>query len=80
LFFLVKHWHSLRPRAHQGNWQPQQNHDFWEVLSARVEHVLVNGAVQIEETATQISWSLRNSISRQWNMPVFTPLSCCVDS
>jgi hypothetical protein len=44
---------DLRPRAHQGNWQPQRNCDFRELLSAWVEHLLLTGAAQIVETATQ---------------------------
>jgi hypothetical protein len=42
---------SLRPRAHQGNWQPQRNRNFRELLSAWVEQMLLNGAAKIEETA-----------------------------
>jgi hypothetical protein len=42
---------SHRARAHQGNWQPQRNCNFWELLSAWVQHMLLNGAVEIEETA-----------------------------
>jgi hypothetical protein len=38
---------SLRERAHQGNWQPQRNRNFQELLSARAEHILLNGAAQI---------------------------------
>jgi hypothetical protein len=34
-WFLV----VLRPRAHQGNWQPQRNRDFRELLSACVQHM-----------------------------------------
>jgi hypothetical protein len=41
---------SFRPRSHQGNWQPQRNRNFRELLSAWVEHMLLNGAAQIEET------------------------------
>jgi hypothetical protein len=40
----------------------------------------MNGAAQIEETATQLAGRLRNSISRQRIMPVFSRLSCCMDS
>jgi hypothetical protein len=50
---------SVRPRAHPGNWQPQRNRDFRELLSAGVGLMLVNGAVQIEETATQLAESLK---------------------
>jgi hypothetical protein len=42
---------SLSARAHQGNWQPQRNSNFREFLSAWFEHMLLNGAAQIEETA-----------------------------
>jgi hypothetical protein len=40
----------LRARAHQGHWQPH----FRELLSAWVEHMSLNGAAHIEETATQL--------------------------
>jgi hypothetical protein len=43
--------------AHRGNWQPQRNRTFRELLSARVEHMLLTGAPQIAER-------LRNSSSR----------------
>jgi hypothetical protein len=42
-------------RGHQGKWQLQRNHNFLELLSASVEHMLLNGAVQIEETAMQLA-------------------------
>jgi hypothetical protein len=42
---------TLRPRKQQGNWQTQRNHNLRELLSARGEHMLLNGAAQIEETA-----------------------------
>jgi hypothetical protein len=45
----------LRARAHQGNWQPQRNRNFLELLSAWVEHMLLNGAAQIEETVLPVS-------------------------
>jgi hypothetical protein len=35
--------------AHKENWQLQRNHNFWELLSARAEQMLLNGAAQIEE-------------------------------
>jgi hypothetical protein len=35
---------TFRPRAHQGNWQPQRNRNFRELLSAWVEHMLLSGA------------------------------------
>jgi hypothetical protein len=41
----------LRGRVHHGNWQPQRNRNIRELLSALVEHILLNGAAQIEETA-----------------------------
>jgi hypothetical protein len=71
---------TLTPRVHQGNWQPQRNHDFRELLSAWAEHMLLNGAAQIEETATQLAERLRNSISRQRSTPVFSQLRCRVIS
>jgi hypothetical protein len=43
----------IKAGAHQGNWQPQRNYNFRELLSAWVEHMLLNGAAQIEERATQ---------------------------
>jgi hypothetical protein len=46
--FLV---HNLKARGHQENWQPQRNRNFRELLSAWVEHMLLNGAAQTEETA-----------------------------
>jgi hypothetical protein len=70
----------VRPGAHQGNWQLKRNRDFREVLSAGVEHMLVNGGTHIEETETQLAGRLANPISRQRSMPVFTRLSCRVDS
>jgi hypothetical protein len=45
--------YCTRAGAHQGNWQPQRNSNFRELLSAWVEHKLLNGAVRIEEMATQ---------------------------
>jgi hypothetical protein len=49
-------WHlSIRPRAHHGNWQPQHNRSFRELLSAGVEHMLVNGAAQTEDIALPFS-------------------------
>jgi hypothetical protein len=56
---------SLRLSAHQGNWQKQRNRDFRELLSARVEHMILNGGAQIEETATRRVKRLRNSSSKQ---------------
>jgi hypothetical protein len=44
---------SLRARAYQENWQLQRNSNFRELLSTRVENMLLNGAAQIEETTTQ---------------------------
>jgi hypothetical protein len=41
--------------GHQGNWQPQRNRNFRELLSAWVEHMLLNGAAQTEETVTPFS-------------------------
>jgi hypothetical protein len=43
---------SVRARAHQGNWQLQRNRNFRELLSVRVEHMLLNGAAHTEKTAT----------------------------
>jgi hypothetical protein len=40
-----------RARAHQENWQPQRNRNFRELLSAGVEHMLLIGAAQFEESA-----------------------------
>jgi hypothetical protein len=71
---------TLRPGAHQGKWQLKRKHDFREVLSAWVEHMLICGAAHIEETETQLAGRLRNPISRQRSMPVFKRLSCRVDS
>jgi hypothetical protein len=65
---------TFRLGAHQGNWQPQRNRDFREVLSATVEQMLINWAAQIEENATQLAGRLRNSFSRQWSMSVFTTI------
>jgi hypothetical protein len=65
--YMLRH----RPRAHKGNWHPQRNSDFRELLSPRVEHMLLNEAAQIKETATQRVERLRNSSSRQRSMPVF---------
>jgi hypothetical protein len=52
---------NVRARAHQGNWQPQRNRNFRELLSARIEHMLLNGRAKIVETATQLAERLRNS-------------------
>jgi hypothetical protein len=52
---------AVRERAHQGDWQPECNRNFPELLSAWIEHMLLNGAAQIEETAT-VSLNLRYSI------------------
>jgi hypothetical protein len=71
---------SVRARAHQGNWQPQRNSNFRELLSAWIEHMLLNGAAQIEETATRLTERLRNSTSRQRSMPVFSQMRCRVVS
>jgi hypothetical protein len=40
--------------AHQGNWQPQRNRNFRELLSNCVEDEELNGAAQTEEMATQL--------------------------
>jgi hypothetical protein len=42
---------NIRARAYQGNWQPKWNRNFRELLSAWVEHMLLNWAAQIKETA-----------------------------
>jgi hypothetical protein len=60
--------------------QPQRNRNFRELLSAWVEHVELNGATQIEETATQLAGRLRNSAPRQRSMAVFSQLRCRVVS
>jgi hypothetical protein len=73
---LVFHKRTIRARAHQGNWQPQRNRNFQELLSASVEHKELTGAAQIEETAMQLSGRPRNSTSRQRNKPVFSQLRC----
>jgi hypothetical protein len=54
-YFTKQTMGAVRPRAHQGNWQPQRNRNFRELISASVEHMLLNGAAQIEETATRCS-------------------------
>jgi hypothetical protein len=56
------------------------NRDFRELLSTWVEHMLVNGVAQIEETAMQLAGRPRNSISRHRSMPVFSQLRCRVVS
>jgi hypothetical protein len=43
---------SMQARAHQGNWQPQRNRNFRELLSAWVEHM---EQAHIEETAKEFS-------------------------
>jgi hypothetical protein len=48
--------------GHQGNFQPQRNGNFRALVLAWVEHMLLNGAAQIEETATKLEGRLRNSI------------------
>jgi hypothetical protein len=48
---LTLNFISVRAGPHQGNWQSQRNRNFRELLSAWVEHVLLNGAAPNEETA-----------------------------
>jgi hypothetical protein len=38
---------SLRAGTHEGNWQPQRNRNFRELLSDSTEHMLLNGAVAL---------------------------------
>jgi hypothetical protein len=64
----------------RGHTKETGNRNFRELLSARVERMLLNGAAQIEETATQLAERLRNSTSRQRSMPVFSQLCCRVVS
>jgi hypothetical protein len=45
-----------------------------------LNHMLLNGATQIDETATQLGERLKNSTSRQRNTPVFSQLRCSVVS
>jgi hypothetical protein len=71
---------TLRERIHQGSRQPQRNRNFRKLLSARVEHMLLNGAAQIEETATQLAERLRNSTFKQRSVPIFLQLRCRVVS
>jgi hypothetical protein len=55
---------GIRARAHQGNWQPQRNRNFRQLLSSRVEYMLLNGAAQIEEIATKFrQFALLHSIT-----------------
>jgi hypothetical protein len=59
---------NLRARAHQGNWLPQHNHNFRELLSAWVEHM--NGAVQIEENALRFpQFALLRSVTYFLGVP-----------
>jgi hypothetical protein len=50
------------------------NCNFWELLWPWIEHMLLEGAPQIQETATQLAKRLRNSAPRQRGMPVFSQL------
>jgi hypothetical protein len=52
---------SLRVKAHQGNWQPQHNPNFRQLLSHWVEHKELNGAAQIEEMAMQLQCNSRKT-------------------
>jgi hypothetical protein len=48
--------------AHQGNWQPQRNRSFREMLSDAVEHVELNCAAGTEEAAMRLrrnSWKTK---------------------
>jgi hypothetical protein len=56
----------LRERAHHGNWQPQRNRNFRKLLSDWVEHVELNGAAQIEETATQLAEVWETQLPGNW--------------
>jgi hypothetical protein len=47
----------------RGQTEETGKRNFRELLSVRVEHMLLNGAVQIEETATQLAERPRNSTS-----------------
>jgi hypothetical protein len=52
-------------RAHLEIWQPQRNRNFRKLLSALVEHVLLNGAAEIEETALPFpQFALFQSVTR----------------
>jgi hypothetical protein len=68
-------WSMLLGRGHI---KEIGNRNFRELLSTWVEHMLLNGAAQIEQTATQLAERLRNSNSRQQSMPVFSQLRCRV--
>jgi hypothetical protein len=62
--YVIYTWRTLRhdlkarARTHQGNLQPQRNRNFREMSSDWVEHVELNGATQIEETATRLQRNL----------------------
>jgi hypothetical protein len=68
------------PYKGEGTRRKLGNLNLRELLSARVEHMELNGAAQIEETATQLGGRLRNSTSRQRSKPVFQQLRCRVVS
>jgi hypothetical protein len=66
---------TLRVRAHQGNWQLQRNRNFRELLSAWAEHMSLNGAAQIEETATVSMWQVLEVI--YFYIDILLPLFFC---
>jgi hypothetical protein len=74
---------ALKTRAHQWKWQLERKSNFWELLSEWVEHLELNGAAQIEETATNCNATRRRltkSTTRQLSKPVLSQLRCRVVS
>jgi hypothetical protein len=69
-----------RPRANHGNWQQQSSRNFRELLSTRIEQMLLTEETQFEETATQRMGRLKNSSFRQRSMPIFSQLRCLMVS
>jgi hypothetical protein len=63
--------HGKVTRKAEGNWQPQRNHNFRELL-AWVEHLFRDRAAQIEETATPFNsgWLQFSDIIVALQLPV----------
>jgi hypothetical protein len=53
--------HTVLVQLERGHTKKTGNRNFREILSGRVDHMLLNGAAQIEERATQFPY-LRCSI------------------
>jgi hypothetical protein len=63
----------------RGHTKETSNRSFREMLTW-VEHVELNGAAKIEETATQLAEDWKNWTPRKLSEPVFSHLCCSVVS